>query len=257
MGRIRHLAGWLAALVAVSTTQACHEEPRPAKSLVSILPSAPAIHTELHRRQLVQRLVAIDRRVRAADELPTMCRLSTRGLDDERALVVTRRMLRAVAEPGATLPEHDAPLNAEAFGVLADAAGGFAEADRERVGSAIERIDDHRYVAVIRVTRHRAPARRGDRQVSAGRLVGEVVLVDTEDDTPLCRGEIDATTSSSMNAYGNIDEEAYADDLSVNFLRAAEAQIERATGGVKLVWDPALIPRLASHGASSPSASPR
>ena len=227
-------------------------------SLAAVLPSRPAIHTEVHRRQLVQQLVDVERRVQEAAQLPTLCRLPTGRLADERALVVTRRMLRALGEPGTSLPEHDAPLNASAFAVLAEAAGGFDERDRARVTSAIERIPDHRYLAVVRVGKHRAPARRGDRTVSAGRLAGEVVLFDTEDLTPLCRGEVEATTSSSMNAYGTLDEDAFARDLAVNFLRAVEAQVERATGGMKLVWEDAEAnPRLASHGASSPSASPR
>ena len=257
MGGIRRCAGWLAALIAVGVTPACHDEPKTANSMVSALPKQPTIHTELHRRQLVEQLIAIERSVQAADELPTMCRLPTRDLADVRALVVTRRMLGALAQPGASVPEHDARLNATPFGVLADAAHGFDEGDRAQVDDAIERIYDRRYLAVVRVGRHRAPARRGDRNVSPGRLLGEVVLVDTEDHTPLCRGEIDATTSSSMNAYGELDESAFARDLGVNFLRAVEAQLERATGGMKIVWnEEGASPRLASHGASAPSASP-
>lgn len=257
MGGIRRLAGWLAALVAVGAATACHDEPRSAKSMASALPSRSAIHTELHRRQLVAQLVAIGERVGATDDLRTLCRLPDRDAADERALVVTSRMLEALAEPErAAPPEHDARLNATAFSVLADAAQGFSEDDRVQLTAAIERIYDHRYLAVVRVGRHRAPARRGDRTVSSGRMEGEVVLVDTEDMSPLCRGRAEATTSSSMNAYGDIDEEAFARDLSVNFLRAVEAQLERATGGMKLVWnEDGASRRLASHGASSPSPS--
>ncbi|MEQ9320626.1 MAG: hypothetical protein RIF41_15770, partial [Polyangiaceae bacterium] len=79
----------MAALVTVSTTAACQEEPRSAMSLAAVLPSRPAIHTEVHRRQLVQQLVDVERRVQEAAQLPTLCRLPTGRLADERALVVT------------------------------------------------------------------------------------------------------------------------------------------------------------------------
>jgi hypothetical protein len=257
---IRRSASWLAAFIAATTALACHEEPTRAASAASTLPSREAVHTELHRRQLVTQLEEIGARVDEADALPTLCRLPQgRATTDARALVVTQRMLQTLTRPTGTsaeIPEHDAQLNAAAFSLLADAADGFGERGWVKVNAAIDRITDHRYLAIVRVGSHRAPTRRGDRTVSPGRLKGEVILVDTEERAALCRGDVEATTSSSMNAYGDLDEAAFARDLGTNFLRAVETQISRATGGMKLAWDDDVSRRLASHEASSPSASP-
>jgi len=255
MGDIRRSAVWLAAFFAATMALACHDHALSVRTMATALPSRAAIHTELHRRQLVARLSEVAERVREA-EVPTLCRRPTGDLAKARALVVTRQMLRALDKPGVEIPTHQRQLNAGAFETLADAAGGFAEGDRAALSAAIRRVPDHRYLAVVDVRAHRAPSRLNDRAVSPGRLRGEVVLVDAERLEPLCRGEVEAVTSSSMNAYGKLDEEAFAADLAVNFLRAVEDQLTRATGGMKLAGVEEVSPRLASHGSSAPFANP-
>jgi hypothetical protein len=84
-----------------------------------------------------------------------------------------------------------------------------------------------------------------------------VTLVDTHEGKPICEAKVTASSSDSMNAYGDLDTEAFAEDLRVNFLRAIEDQLARAAAGMKLAKMPEVSPRrLASHGSSGPSEAP-
>lgn len=248
-------SGLFAALVAVAgASSGCQPEPERATSAASTLPSRPAVHTELHRRQLVARLGAVAASLSTGRSLPTLCR---RAEDQSKALLVSESVIRALRDEPTPqeIPAHELGLNAGPFRVMLD--GQRGEVPHEQLSEAINRIASHRYLAVVRVLDHRAPSRQGDRTITKGRMRGELILLDAEANEPLCRATITAETSDAMNAYGAHDAKAFADDLRVNFLRAVETQLSLATGGMKLAVGPRVNPRhLASHGASSPSASP-
>jgi hypothetical protein len=211
------------------------------------VPSESAVRRQIQARDVLADLAAVEKAAKRGN-LPALCKASQAG-PGARALVATRGLLRRLRSPADELSDLDRDLSSAALTGLATGL------DSANLGRHLDVIRQHRHLVVVEVERHRAPRRRGDRTITMGKMRGNITVVDTKTATAICRASIRASSNESVNAYGELSEEAFARDLSHEFLREVNLRLAQSASGLELA-DVSGLSRLASREASSPSPDP-